>query len=108
MLREFIFNGPTNQPSLYDTKFLMQIYDREQKKIEMEKAFESVRSNYKKNIVEPWESDRYFRMEKNLWIYFLTEPKKVLDCIQEVQKKAAIKGSAEFKALNITGVSMTK
>lgn len=71
----------------------------------MEKAFETLRSSYKKHIVEPWESDRYFRMEKNLWIYFLTEPKKVQDCIKEVQKIAAQKGSSGFKALNITGVS---
>lgn len=83
----------------------MQIHDKEQKKIEVEKAFELSRTSYKKNIVEPWDSDRYFRMEKNLWIYFLTEPKKVHECIKEVQKKAAQKGSSGYKALNITGVS---
>jgi hypothetical protein len=83
----------------------MQIHDKKEKKVELEKAFEAAKSNYKKNIVEPWESDRYFRMEKNLWIYFLTEPKKVHDCIKEVQKKAALKGSLGYKALNITGVS---
>lgn len=105
LLREFIFSGPTNRPSLYDSKFLMQIHDNDQKKIEMEKALESAKTDYKKNIVEPWESDRYFKMEKNLWIYFLTEPKKVHECIKEVQKKAAQKGSLEYKALNIAGVS---
>lgn len=79
----------------------MEIYEKEQRKKELEKAFHDAKSNYKKNVVEHWENDKFFRMEKNLWIYFLTEPKKVLDCIKEVQKKAAEKGSATFKALNI-------
>lgn len=59
---------------------------------------------YKKNIVEPWDTDRFYRMEKKLWIYFLTEPNKVLECIKEVQAKAAQKGCPEYKALNIPGV----
>lgn len=48
------------------------------------------------------QNDRFFRMERNLWLYFLTEPKKVLECIKEVQKKAAEVGSVSFKAMNIT------
>lgn len=83
------------------------MHDRELKKLEIEKEFEKIKQNYKKNIVEPWESDRYFRMEKNLWIYFLTEPKKVLECIKEVQNKAAQKATPEYKALNIQGCSKT-
>lgn len=79
----------------------MQIFDREQKKIEIEKAYEEAKSNYQKKIYEP-SHDRFVRMERNLWIYFLTEPKKVLECIKEVQKKAAEKGSASFKSMNIT------
>lgn len=79
----------------------MDIYDKEQKKKEMEKAFDEAKSKYRKNIVEPWQNDKFFRMEKNLWIYFLTEPKKILDCIKEVQKKAAERGSSSYKALNI-------
>ena len=63
---------------------------------------ESGKSNYRKNIVEPYENDRFFKMEKNLWIFFLLEPKKLLECIKEVQKKAAVLGCSSFKAMNIT------
>lgn len=96
-----MYNGPTNRPKLCDTKLSMQIFDREQKKIEIEKAYVDSKANYKKTILDP-SRDRFVRMERNLWIYFLTEPKKVLECIKEVQKKAAEKGSVTFKALNIT------
>lgn len=101
MLREFIFSGPTNRPKLYDTKFAVEIYDRKQQTKEMEEAYNILKANYKKNINFPSQNDKYFRMEKNLWIYFLTEPKKVLECIEQVKKKAAEKGTSSFKALNI-------
>lgn len=100
-LREFVYNGPTNRPRLHDTKLLMQIFDKEQKKIQIEKAYDEAKLSYKQKIIEP-SNDRFIRMERNLWIYFLTEPKKVLECIKEVQKKAAEKGSVSFKAMNIT------
>ena len=102
MLRDFIFRGPTNRPCLYDSKFSFKINEIEQQQKEMLREHELVKSNYRKNIVEPYENDRFFKMEKNLWIYFLTEPKKLLECIKEVQKKAAILGSSSFKAMNIT------
>lgn len=79
----------------------MQIFDKEQKKIQIEKAYDEAKLSYKQKIIEP-SNDRFIRMERNLWIYFLTEPKKVLECIKEVQKKAAEKGSVSFKAMNIT------
>lgn len=105
LLREFIFSGPTSRPTLQDPKHMLNIHERELKKIEIEKEFEHIKENYKKNIVEPWDSDRFYRMEKKLWIYFLTEPRKVLECIREVQARAAQKGCSEYKALNIQGCS---
>lgn len=69
---------------------------------EIEKAYELAKSTYKKNIVEPSESDKFFVMNKNLWIYFLAEPKRILECIKEVQKKAAEKKSSSLRALNVT------
>lgn len=102
ILREFIFCGPTNLPVLYDTKFLLPTHEKRRKQKEIEKAYDSVKTSYMRNVVEPWNNDRFFRMDKNLWIYFLTEPKMVLECIKEVQKKAAEKGTTSFKAMNIT------
>lgn len=102
ILREFIFRGPTNRPVLNDTKFSLPTHEKQKRQKEIEKAYDSVKTSYMRNVVEPWNNDRFFRMEKNLWIYFLTEPKMLLQCISEVQKKAAEKGSSSFKAMNIT------
>jgi hypothetical protein len=73
------------------------------KKVQVEREFEAAKVKYKKNIIEPWDTNRYHRMEKKLWIYFLSEPMKLVECIKEVQAKAAQKGCPEYKALNITG-----
>jgi hypothetical protein len=77
------------------------MHEKEQRKKEIEKAFDQAKGNYKKNILEPWQKDKFFVMHQNLWIYFLTDPKKVLECIKEVQKKAAQTGNSSFNALNI-------
>lgn len=80
----------------------MEIHDKEQKKKELEKMYELAKSNYKKNVVELSESDKFYIMNKNLWIYFLAEPKRVQECIKEVQRKAAERGSSSLRALSIT------
>lgn len=100
-LRDFIFNGPTNRPSLYDTKFAVKIFEREQRTKEVDKMFKHKKSDYKKFVIEPWQTDKFYKMEQNLWIYFLTEKEKVLECIEQVKKKAAEKGTQTFRALNI-------
>lgn len=82
--------------------FSTAIYEAEQRTRQVEKGFQDEKSYYVKHIVEPIQNDRMFRLERNLWIFFLTQPKKVLECIQEVQKAAAEKGTASFKAMNIT------
>lgn len=86
---------------IYDSKFSVEIHVMKQETKAMESSHNNVKTNYKKNIVEQWENDKFFKMDKNLWIYFLTEPKKVLACIKEIQGKAAEKGTKVFKALNI-------
>jgi hypothetical protein len=101
MFSKIIFNGPTNRPMLYDTHFAVQTFENEKKSKELEKIYDRLKLKYKINIIEPWGSDRYFKMERNLWIYFITEPKKVSECIKQVQQRAAQKGTTSFKALNI-------
>lgn len=101
-LRKFIFRGPTNRPCLNDSKYQLDVREAQKKIKEQENALSSAKARYRKEVVEPFVNDKYFKMEKNLWIYFLNEPKKVVECIELVQKKAAEVGSSSFKALNIT------
>lgn len=82
--------------------FSTAIYEAEQRTRQVEEGFQDEKSYYLKNIVVPIQNDRMFRLERNLWIFFLTQPKKVLESIQEVQKAAAEKNTASFKAMNIT------
>lgn len=77
------------------------MHEKEQKKKDIENTYDQAKKNYKKNIIDPWESDKAFAMGMNLWIYFLADPKKVIDSIKEVQKKAALRGNSSFNALNI-------
>jgi hypothetical protein len=100
-LQASVLKGPTSALQLYDQLLISSIHEKEQNKRNIENIYDSAKSNYKKNIIEPWESDKFFGMEKNLWIYFLTDPLKVLECIKEVQKKASQVGTSSFNALNI-------
>lgn len=101
MLQNLVLTGPTSALQLYDQLLVSSIHEKEQSKKEIEKSYDNAKNSYKRNIIEPWASDKLFGMEKNLWIYFMTDPTKVLDCIKEVQKKASQKGTSSFNALNI-------
>lgn len=78
----------------------MQIYKKDRQIKEIDKEFNAFMLTYQRTFQEPVKN-RFFRYERDLWIYFLAEPKKVLECIKEVQRKAAAVNSSSFKALNI-------
>ena len=102
ILRDLIFCGPTNKPRLYDPKFIVPLYEKQSKKKEFEKIFQELKYNFQTKIIQPYSNDKFYRMKELLYIWFCSEPKKVLLAIKEVQKKAAEEGSASYKALNIT------
>ncbi|KAL7029827.1 hypothetical protein ACKWTF_006383 [Chironomus riparius] len=102
ILRDLIFCGPTNKPRLYDPKFIVPLHEKQSKKKEFEKIFQELKYNFQTKIIQPYSNDKFYRMKELLYIWFCSEPKKVLLAIKEVQKKAAEEGSASYKALNIT------
>jgi len=97
-----VFSGPTNQPQLYDPKYKIPIHEKQQKKRQLTDGMNAVKSNYKKNVTERSDNDRLHRYRENLWIWFLSEPKKVCLAIKDVQKEAAQSGSASYRALNMS------
>lgn len=100
--RKFIFTGPTNKPCLYNPKFSVQIYEKKKIRKEIDRAYQELRANIQKNIVDPFNNDKFHRMKVLLYLWFMSDQRKVILAIKEVQKKAAEEGSASFKALNIT------
>lgn len=87
-------------PLLYDTKFLIQIFNRKQRTNNLDKAVDVAKKKFKENA-KKWEEDKYFAMQQKLWIQFLTAPQKVVEYIKEVEKRAAEIQSSSYRALHI-------
>jgi hypothetical protein len=62
-------------------------------------AMKIIKDEYKVNVMD---IDKYTRYQQVLWIWFLTEPKRVLAAIKEVTTAAANTQSAAMK--NISGI----
>lgn len=102
ILKELLFCGPTNKPRLYDPKFITPLYTKQLKKKELEDTFHDLKAKMNSKVVHPFENDKFHRFKELLYLWFCTEPKKMLLAIKEVQAKAAEEGSASYKALNVT------
>lgn len=96
-LAEFVYNGPTNCPQLTDCKFITKISAEEQRAKQFEKQFAEFKSRFSTDILQPWQADEINKLEKNLWIYFLTEPPKFLGAIQKIKRRASEKGAMTLK-----------
>lgn len=64
---------------------------------QFEKIFGEMKSRFSSDILQPWQSDDIYRLEKSLWIYFLTEPQKFFGAIQKIKKRASEKGAMTLK-----------
>lgn len=100
-LADFVFNGPTNCPQLTDCKFITKISSEEQRTKQFEKAFNEMKSRFSNDILQPLQADDIHRLEKSLWIYFLTEPQKFFGAIQKIKKRASEKGALALKTSKI-------
>lgn len=99
-LRSFVFSGPVNRPQTSDAKFRVAIVEKQRKVKELEDSLNTIKLNYKENIVDQMQN-RFYSLKEKLWIYFLTEPKKIHLAVKEVQKQAAKVGSTSYKALQL-------
>ena len=118
LLHEFVFKGPTNDPQLYDPKFMEVIHEKMLTKKSIVKEFLELKETYQKEVNEPLVSssshqyqlniqssfqttNKIFRCKEFLWIWFLSEPKKVLAAIKEAVSIASKQGTANYKALSM-------
>lgn len=89
ILNEFVYNGPTNKPQLLDPKYLDVIQEKTIKTETIEGQLDKLKKDYVTNCIEPMNNNKYLRYKENLWVYFLTEPKKVLQAIRDVTVAAS-------------------
>ncbi|CAO1414184.1 unnamed protein product [Diamesa hyperborea] len=101
LLHEFVFKGPTNDPQLFDPKFMEVIHEKVLIKKSIVKEFLELKETYQKEVNEPLTTNKIFRCKEFLWIWFLSEPKKVLAAIKEAISVAAKQGSTNYKALGM-------
>jgi hypothetical protein len=61
------------------------------------KDFAELKKQFAENILKPWETNEIFRLQRNLWIYFMTEPNKFYNSLEIIKKKVAENGIVKLK-----------
>lgn len=112
VLEKFVYGGTTSKPQLSDPRFTKKIMKICAEKKDIQQKYTEMKTICKENedcLVSSWNKslilksysitslyfqaqDKYYRYSQVLWIWFLTEPVKVLQAIKEVTKEA-LKGS---------------
>lgn len=57
-----------------------------------------MKTRFQVDILQPWQADEINKLEKNLWIYFMTEPQKFFNAIQKIKRRASEKGAIALKS----------
>lgn len=102
ILLKFLYTGPTVKLEFYDPVFYEQFVDA---KIDLE----SIKDNFSvlrrdlNELNDVLASDLLKRLENKLWIWFLTEPKKVLSAIKDASNAAKKKASDADKSFAMPG-----
>uniref|UniRef100_A0A182Q5I3 HAUS augmin-like complex subunit 3 N-terminal domain-containing protein n=1 Tax=Anopheles farauti TaxID=69004 RepID=A0A182Q5I3_9DIPT len=100
ILSRFVFDGPLNYPQFYDQEFLERVQKLSFALNQLERDFQNLRKDFRQNIEAPKRDQKFWLYNQRLWIWFLTEPKKVLIAIKEI--KAEESKSTRYKV--ITGI----
>ncbi|XP_314793.5 augmin complex subunit dgt3 [Anopheles gambiae] len=105
LLSRFVFDGPLNYPQFYDQEYLERVQKLTYALGQLERDFRNVRKDVVQNIEEPKQNKKFWLYNQRLWIWFLTEPKKVAIAIKEItaeaSKTASYKGISGIKCKSI-------
>ncbi|XP_039452196.1 augmin complex subunit dgt3 [Culex pipiens pallens] len=88
-LERYVFDGPVNRPQFFDQQYQERIQRLSFEMDQIEKHLKTLKTDYQQNINEPKNNDKFWRYNQNLWVWFLTEPKKVAIAIKEVTAAAS-------------------
>ncbi|KAH8279319.1 hypothetical protein KR026_006571, partial [Drosophila bipectinata] len=88
-LRPYVFDSPIEQPMLENVRYLSAIFNVTQQQSRLDEAVRQLRTDFLQNVSGRMDSDKLWRYSVVLWIWFLTEPQRVLYAIDEVKKASA-------------------
>ncbi|XP_020716265.1 augmin complex subunit dgt3 isoform X2 [Ceratitis capitata] len=89
LLRPMVFDSPVEAPMFEHVRFLMPIYNAKTNQERIDKALRYLRTQFQENITERIEKDKLWRYNQLLWIWFLTEPRRMIMAIEETKKAAS-------------------
>ncbi|XP_049548291.1 augmin complex subunit dgt3 [Anopheles darlingi] len=98
LLSRFVFDGPLRYPQFYDQEYLERVQQLSFLLGLLERDERSVRKDVVQNIEESKQSQKFKMYKQRLWIWFLTEPKKVTNAIKEITAEAS--KTASYKTLS--------
>ncbi|XP_017093958.2 augmin complex subunit dgt3 [Drosophila bipectinata] len=88
-LRPYVFDSPIEQPMLENVRYLSAIFNVTQQQSRLDEAVRQLRTDFLQNVSGRMDMDKLWRYSVVLWIWFLTEPQRVLYAIDEVKKASA-------------------
>ncbi|EDW00518.1 augmin complex subunit dgt3 [Drosophila grimshawi] len=94
-LRPFVYDSPLEQPMFDHTQYLYQMFNVAEQQLSFDKAIRHLRTQFQETITQRMDNEKLYRYSKLLWIWFLTQPERVIHAIDEVKKC-----SAKMPALN--------
>ncbi|KAH8300917.1 hypothetical protein KR044_004471 [Drosophila immigrans] len=85
----FVFNSPIEQPLYENVEHVCIMFNTIREKHHFEEFINSLRTQFKELIVERLDKEKLWRYSQLLWIWFLTEPQRMVHAIDEVKKSSA-------------------
>ncbi|XP_065367961.1 augmin complex subunit dgt3 [Calliphora vicina] len=89
ILHPFVYDSPVNVPMFESVHYLRPIFNVQTHQQRIEKHLRRLRTQFRENVSERLEKDKLWRYSQLLWIWFLTEPRRVLHAIEEAKKAAS-------------------
>ncbi|KAH8387532.1 hypothetical protein KR093_007690, partial [Drosophila rubida] len=88
-MRPFVYDSPIEQPMFENVELLCSMFEAMRQKQHFEESINHLRTQFKELIIERMDKEKLWRYSKLLWIWFLTEPQRMLHAIDEVKKCSA-------------------
>ncbi|XP_052896011.1 augmin complex subunit dgt3 [Anopheles moucheti] len=89
LMSRFVFDGPLKYPQFYGQKYLERLQKIGFALSQVERHLRNIRKEFVQNIEEPKQNQKFWLYYQRLWIWFLTEPKKVTFAIKEITAEAS-------------------
>ncbi|TDG44039.1 hypothetical protein AWZ03_009528 [Drosophila navojoa] len=89
LLCPFVYNSPLDQPMLENVRYLYPMFEVRQQQLRFEDSLRQLRTQFQETILERMDKEKLWRYSKLLWIWFLTDPQRMIHAIDEVKKSSA-------------------